>query len=204
LGSVFIWLISPLDLLLYRVLYPGMVLCAISLVWAVSTMIRNSGGSKTLARICLAMMLGLGILGAHQTLTLNVWNANAEMTFIRSQLARATRFDVRRIHVILPENTGYAYNGRWVIDDAHNMNSANYDFDIKNLVKMGLWGQIPDRPLYNCYDKQKICVERTPKGVLLLTRSLPGEAIYPSEKMLVVDFNDMVLASQVFQDSGVK
>ena len=204
LGSVSVWLISPMDQLLYRALYPGMVLCAISLVWAVSIMVRHLGGSKTLARTCLAAMLGVGILGAHQLLTLNVWNANAEMTFIRSQLARAAKADLKRIHVIEPLFTGYGFNGQKVIDDTHNIYSASFWFDYSYLVKMGLWGQITERPLYACYDEQKACVKRTPEGVLLLTLSLPGEAIYPSEEMFVVDFNDLVRASRVFHGSGVR
>lgn len=199
LTSVGVWLVAPMDTLLYRALYPGMVLCALSLAWAAGKMIGRLGGGRRMARYGVALILALGILGAHRTLALNVWNANAEMTFIRSQLARASGREIRRIHVVEPVYDGYGFNGGRVIDDGHNMNSANYDFDLSYLVKMGLWGQAPDRPLWHCKGPQELCVEKNPPGVLLLTHSRPGEPVFASAGMVVVDLNDMVRASRVFR-----
>ncbi len=199
LGSVAVWTISPLEVFLYRALYPGMALCAVSLVWALSTGLRAAGGPKVLTEAGLALVLGLGIIGAQHRLAVNVWNHNAEMTFLRSRLSAAARADVRRIHVVEPRLTGYGFNGLRALDDVFNMNSSNFWFDIRDLVKMGLWGQVPERPLLDCGYVQDRCVGTAPAGVLVLTQSKPGAAIVPSDNMLIVDLGDMARAAEVFR-----
>lgn len=204
LASVFVWAVSPMRILLYRALYPGMLLNTITLAWATGSVLRGLGIRRRLAGLGVAGFLALLIICSQTRLQLNVWNYNSELMFLRASLAPASIHPVDRIHVIGPVADGYGFNGQPVIDDVNNMNSSAFAFELEFMVKMGLWGQVPNRPLWYCRATQPECVEQQPAGVLLLTSSRLGEAVTASPNMLTVDFNDLRRATQVFRGAGIR
>ena len=193
-------LISSGGLYLYRLAFPAQGALVILIALFSAMLIRAlfnvfMGRAIHRATETVAVVLAvIGLVSANATTTQNVWNASAEIAYIRGVLGEYDRLP-HRIHVVQPIENGLGFNGWSTFTDEFNGKTSNIDGEIKQLVRLSLFGHAPilqtpaiapcDPQLTNC----RLLVDRSD---IYLSHSEYGEATCRSVDMAVVDMNALV------------
>ncbi|NTV30301.1 MAG: hypothetical protein HGA80_09495 [Candidatus Omnitrophica bacterium] len=80
------------------------------------------------------------MLSAHAATSNNVWNANAELMFVRSRLLPHINSSIQEIRIIQPKNDHRQYNGSPLANDEYNRTTGNFDYEVPDLVRTALQG----------------------------------------------------------------
>ena len=193
-------LISSGNVYLYRLAFPVQGALVILIVLFVARLIRALGkvftkrANHRATEIVAAVLAVTGLVSANATTTQNVWNANAEIAYIRAVLGKYKRLP-HRIHVVQPIENGLGFNGWRTFTDEFNGKTTNFGGEIKQLVRLSLFGHAPilqtpaiapcDPQFTNC----RLLVDRSD---IYVSHSKYGEATCRSVDMAVVDMNALV------------
>jgi hypothetical protein len=192
-----VWIASPAEVPLYRMFFSASAFALFTLFvclvkWA--DILKLKKNSEVVLAVGLAVV---GLFSANYIATKNAWNYNMELMFIRSQLAPYMGRDIKRIHVIAPVDNKIGYDGLQTSGDNFNNKTTHFSADTPDLLRVGMV-DLPGRPtasFFSCEAPQPICVKVTPPGQILITKSEPGQPIYPSENMILINMNDLIKAT---------
>jgi Tfp pilus assembly protein PilF len=91
---------------------------------------------QILFRVWPVLILCAGLIMTKQMVDANVLNNNAELMFIRSQLAKSANSFTRQIHVIRVKDTAKGYNGLPTVYD--NINSSTPAYETSDLIRAAI------------------------------------------------------------------
>lgn len=203
-----VWLLSNTPLQLLRIFFPATAI-GVFLVWAALKAWIHILLPDNL--VVLRQKVVLGVTGflfltasvyVNYNMSMNVWNSNIEMMYMRSEIARHLDSPISRIHVVRPIDNGIGYNKLRSVDDAFNRKETDFWRNITEMVRIALIEILDKRGLsvYGSWSQsQKELIERFPTtnktSTILVTQSAYGEPIYDSPNKVVVDLNTLIRAS---------
>jgi len=140
------------------------------------------------------ILMAAGGLSASYVTTQNVWHSNAELTFVRAILAGHLDAPMVRIPLVRPVDNRLGFNGRPSVGDEFNNRTTDHPQDIADFVRLALIGIADPESftVFRCDLSQEECVKLRPPGHVLVTQSAPGEPIYESPNMVVVDMTQLM------------
>jgi hypothetical protein len=187
-------LVSSTTLVLFRFLWVTGALAVIFVFWNLSSLsgwlLKRS--DPRIREFWAVLFLVVGALSAHWIVTQNVRNSNMEIMFVRSKLAEAPK-PLSRIHVILPSSHDKGFNNLPSVTDEFNRKTTDYSADTTDLLRAALSG-MPDNgsgSLFPCEAPQWVCVQVTPPGKVLVTKTSPADLIVPSPNMIVIEMDEL-------------
>ncbi|MEO7861109.1 MAG: hypothetical protein ABIU05_11805 [Nitrospirales bacterium] len=185
-----------------RLLWPtmGAVLIATLGVMTVAfiTVFQPRGDMVIAFRRSICALVGIGsLIAASYTTTLNVWNTNMEMEFVRGELARSD-ITPRRIHFVRSIDNGIGFNTLKSFSDEFNKKTTDFKQDIRDFVSLAYMGYSSDykTSIIECDFSVDSCEEVVPKNSIILSISEYGEKFCMSQNMVVVDLNILVRATR--------
>jgi hypothetical protein len=202
LASSFPLIVNKEPFLHQRLLWPAMgsilitILCMTPVVLA--TIVRSSGDIVAVLRRSICTLVGIGaLIAANYTTTLNAWNTNIEIEFVRSELAKSDIIP-RRIHFVRAINNAIGFNGLKSFSDEFNKKTTDFRQDIRDFVSLAYMSYSGDygTSIVECEFSRESCEDVVPKNSIILSISEYGERFCLSEKMIVVDLNDLVRATR--------
>ena len=202
LASSFPLIVNKQPFLHQRLLWPAMgaILITIFGVMPIAFAIvgRLSGDRVVLFRRSMCALVGIGaLIAASYTTTLNVWNTNMEMEFVRSALARSD-IAPRRIHLVRSIDNGTGFNVLTSFSDEFNRKTTDFKQDIRDFVNLVYASYSGDykTSISECDFSADNCEEIVPKDSIILSISEYGEKFCLSENMVVIDLNVLVRATR--------
>lgn len=185
-----------------RVLFPGMGAIVIALICVVPQCVgrvlgRRFATGQLYRQFIAVLMIATGLVMASYATTLNVWNTNIEMEFVRAELAKYDPLP-RRIHLIRAVDNGTGFNGLKSRTDEFNQKTTNYRQDIVDFIRLSLLGSSAnlDIPLTLCDFKTTNCEMVVPRSNIIISISDYGESLCKSPDMAIVDLNVLVRATR--------
>lgn len=184
-----------------RLLWPtmGAVVIAILGVMTVTfiTVFQPRGDMVVAFRRSMCALVGMGsLIAASYTTTLNVWNTNMEMEFVRGELAKSD-ITPRRIHFVRSIDNGIGFNKLKSFSDEFHKKTTDFKQDIRDFVSLAYMSYSGDykTSINECDFSVHNCEEVVPKTSIILSISEYGEKFCMSENMVVVDLNVLVRAT---------
>lgn len=185
-----------------RLLWPtmGAILIAIPGVISLAfvTIFHPRGDIAVAFRRSMCTVVGLGsLVSASYTTTLNVWNTNIEMEFVRGELARSETTP-RRIHFVRAIDNGIGFNTLKSFSDEFNKKTTDFRQDVRDFVSLAYVSYSGDykTSIVECNFSVDRCEEVVPKNSIILSVSEYGERFCLSRNMVVVDLNILVRATR--------
>ena len=185
-----------------RLLWPtmGALLIAILGVMTVAFVtIFQPGRDMVVAfRRSICALVGIcSLVVASYTTTLNVWNTNMEMEFVRGELAKSD-ITPRRIHFVRSIDNGIGFNKLKSFSDEFNKKTTDFKQDIRDFVSLAYMSYSGDygTSIIQCDFSVESCEDVVPKNSIILSISENGERFCLSENMVVVDLNVLVRATR--------
>jgi hypothetical protein len=185
-----------------RLLWPAMGAILITLLSvmpvACAALVRSRGDMVVALRQRICAVVGIGALvAASYATTLNVWNTNIEMEFVRGELAKSDTTP-RRIHFVRAVDNGIGFNALNSFSDEFNRRTTDYKHDVRDFVTLAYMGYGGDygTSIIECDFSTTQCEDTVPIKSIILSVSEYGEKFCLSEKMVVVDLNVLVRATR--------
>lgn len=202
LASSFPLISNKQPLLHQRLLWPAMGAVSIAVLGvmfiAFAIIVRSSGGMVITFRRSICVLVGVGsLIAASYTTTLNAWNTNMEMEFVRGEIAKSN-ITPRRIHFVRAVDNAIGFNMLKSFSDEFNRRTTDYKHDIRDFVSLAYMGYGGDykTSIIECNFLVDKCENIVPKDSIILSVSEHGERFCLSEKMIVVDLNVLVRATR--------
>jgi hypothetical protein len=179
-----------------RVLFPGMAGLLLTLFILIPRAVAEFFPKKRACLFLSAVLALTGLVTASFTQTQNVWNTNAEMMFIRAELAQYETLP-RRVHVIQPIKNSLGFNGRTTQGDEFNSKTTDFERDIPEIITLSYYGSnknITRKQVLACNPMNQDCEAMIPKDAVILSTSEYGNKFCRSDDMVVIDMNRLVRA----------
>ena len=196
LGSI-VFLISPVMFSATRVIHIFYVMSVLLVIWGLFNWTKAIDiNNKYLFTVLVAALFFINAAIANYYTAKSALNDNFEMNYIATSIANYL-YDhdhLNRIHVVTP--LAQSFNGLGAVEDIFNLNSSIMDQDIYYMLASTL-KKLDMASGKNCIfinlkenytEKEKQCIANEPERIAF-TLSHPGEPVYQSNNMLVIDMN---------------